>query len=196
MLGMSHDPPPQRRRPLHGIKLIDGQPTIIFETLCVKDRLPILANDEFHDAFRDVASAAAAWLLGRYVIMPDHIHFFAGYTGQDIPYENWVKYLKSQLTRALGGRGSRPGGRGSRPGGRGSRRAEKRVPGPGSAGASPSPAGLAELRWQSDHWDTRIRNPDAYEQKWLYVINNPLRKGLVAKPEDWPYQGELFPLRW
>jgi REP element-mobilizing transposase RayT len=137
--------------------------------------------------------------------MPDHIHFFAGYAGQDIPYENWVKYLKSQLTRALGGRGSRLGGRGSCLGGRGSRRAMKRVPAPGSAGASPSHVGPgsagaspshAELRWQTDHWDKRIRNPDAYEQKWLYVLNNPLRKGLAAKPEDWPYQGDLFLLRW
>jgi putative transposase len=195
MLGMPLDPLPQRRHPAHGIKLVDGQPTIIFDTLCLKDRRPILANDDFHDAFRDVASAADAWLLGRYVIMPDHIHFFSGYTGRDIPYENWMKYLKSQLSRTLGGRVSRRAA--SDPtGGRGSRRAVNRVPAPGSAGASPSHASFAELRWQTDHWDTRIRNAEAYELKWLYVLNNPVRKNLVARPEDWPYQGELYPLRW
>jgi putative transposase len=186
---MPPDPLPKRRHPAHGIKVVESQPTIIFDTICTKDRGPFLANDDFHNIFRDVAANAKAWLLGRYVIMPDHIHFFAGHDGGDIPYENWVKYLNSQLTKSLGRRDSHPGGRGSRPGGRGSRRAAPLVPAPGSAGASPSP-------WQTDHWDTRVRNADAYDHKWQYVLNNPVRAGLVAKPDDWPYQGEIFQLAW
>ncbi|MFO0851097.1 MAG: hypothetical protein U0871_21455 [Gemmataceae bacterium] len=52
------------------------------------------------------------------------------------------------------------------------------------------------LRWQTDHWDTRLRRHDGYEEKWQYVVNNPVRHGLVQRPEDWPHQGELHPLRW
>ena len=95
------EPRRARRHPVHGIKYVEGQPTIIFDTMCTKGRTPAFANVEFHSTFRAVAGNATAWLMGRYVIMPDHIHFFAGDVGRDIPYENWIKYLKSQLTKAL-----------------------------------------------------------------------------------------------
>ena len=52
------------------------------------------------------------------------------------------------------------------------------------------------LRWQTDHWDLRLRNGESYEAKWNYVRKNPVRAGLVERVEDWPYQGKLFELRW
>jgi putative transposase len=56
--------------------------------------------------------------------------------------------------------------------------------------------GNPDHRWLADHWDTRMRNKEAYEQKWEYTRWNPVRHGLVVKPEEWPYQGEIFELRW
>ena len=53
-----------------------------------------------------------------------------------------------------------------------------------------------EHRWQSNHWDTRLRREDNYAQKWDYVRNNPVRHGLVKSADDWPYQGEINILRW
>jgi len=178
---------PVRRHPVHGIKYVEGQSTIIFETICVKQRLQVLANDRFHAAFRSMATESTDWLIGRYVIMPDHIHLFAADVGNATPYENWIKYLKSQLTRKV-----RPTTRG-----RGSRQAAARSsnsnsPDPIASDASRFPS----FRWLTDHWDTRVRSRDAYEEKWLYVLNNPVRQGLVAKPEDWPFQGEIYQLRW
>lgn len=94
------DPPlPTRKHPAHGILLVDGQPTVIFDTICTKDRKPWLANDEVHRILKEVWSDADAWLMGKYVIMPDHIHFFAWYTGSLVKYEDWVKYWKSQFTK-------------------------------------------------------------------------------------------------
>jgi len=55
-------------------------------------------------------------------------------------------------------------------------------------------AGNPTQRWQSGHWDTRLRPGEGYAQKWEYVRNNPVRRGLVHHPDDWPYQGEIFPL--
>lgn len=52
------------------------------------------------------------------------------------------------------------------------------------------------LRWQTDHWDTRLRSGEGYDQKWEYVVNNPVRHGLVGCAEQWPYRGELHELRW
>lgn len=56
--------------------------------------------------------------------------------------------------------------------------------------------GRPECRWQTDHWDTRVRAATAYEEKWHYMLENPVRHGLVAHADDWPYKGEIYPLRW
>jgi REP element-mobilizing transposase RayT len=50
--------------------------------------------------------------------------------------------------------------------------------------------------WQTDFWDTQLRSGDSYAAKWEYVMNNPVRAGLVARSSDWRYQGELNVLRW
>ena len=50
--------------------------------------------------------------------------------------------------------------------------------------------------WQRDCWDRQLRTGESYAQKWEYVRNNPVRKGLVANADDWPYQGELNVLEW
>ena len=50
--------------------------------------------------------------------------------------------------------------------------------------------------WQPLQWDRRLRSSESYEEKWEYVRNNPVRHKLVARAEDWPYQGELNALRW
>ena len=35
------------------------------------------------------------------------------------------------------------------------------------------------------------RNDESYAGKWGYVRENPVRKGLAARWEDWPYQGAV-----
>jgi REP element-mobilizing transposase RayT len=90
---------PKRGHPSHGVLHVADQPTIIFDTVCTKDRKGWLANDAVHELLQDVWRQADAWLMGRYVIMPDLIHFFAGFAGSDIDHESWVKYWKSQFTK-------------------------------------------------------------------------------------------------
>jgi len=43
------------------------------------------------------------------------------------------------------------------------------------------------IRWQSDFFEHRLRNDDEYTEKAHYVRMNPVRKGLVATLEQWPY---------
>lgn len=50
--------------------------------------------------------------------------------------------------------------------------------------------------WQMNFWDTQLRQRDSYSAKWEYVVNNPVRAGLVSRAEDWAYQGELNLLSW
>ena len=50
--------------------------------------------------------------------------------------------------------------------------------------------------WQKDFFDRQLRSGESYHQKWLYIVENPVKPGLVARWEDWPYQGELNVLQW
>ena len=43
------------------------------------------------------------------------------------------------------------------------------------------------LHFQSDCFEHRIRNASEYAEKWHYIRNNPVRKGLVATAEEWPH---------
>ena len=45
--------------------------------------------------------------------------------------------------------------------------------------------------WQRGFFDHVMRNAESYSEKWHYVGENPVRAGLVARAENWPYQGEI-----
>jgi REP element-mobilizing transposase RayT len=148
---------PDRRRPVH-LPLLDigTRSNLVFLTVCTKDRRPVLANEELHGALRRVWQAATHWRVGRYVVMPDHVHLFCG-PGTSPPSElrAWVSYWKRLVTQANG-----------------------------------------EDVWQKNFWDTQLRRHESYSAKWEYVRQNPVRAGLAARAEDWPYQGELNVLNW
>jgi REP element-mobilizing transposase RayT len=55
--------------------------------------------------------------------------------------------------------------------------------------------GASAPRFQSDGFHHRLRGEESYAEKWEYVRANPVRAGLVKKPEDWPYQGVIHELR-
>ena len=41
--------------------------------------------------------------------------------------------------------------------------------------------------WQPDYWDRYIRNERHYRAVIEYIHQNPVKAGLVAKAEDWPW---------
>ena len=148
---------PDRRHPVHGVRFSIGQPVIVFLTVCTRQRRRWLATEENHNLLLSVWRRATAWLVGRYVILPDHVHLFAGPGELSVDLEAWVRYWKSRFTKA------------------------RAVP---------------EHRWQIGHWDRRLRKLESYDEKWQYVMQNPVRHGLAKRAEDWPFQEELFTLEW
>jgi REP element-mobilizing transposase RayT len=75
-------------------------PIIIFVTVCTKDRKPVLANAEMHEILRGSWQRAERWLVGRYVIMPDHIHLFcAPVVSVPESLQSWMGYWKATATR-------------------------------------------------------------------------------------------------
>jgi REP-associated tyrosine transposase len=73
-----------------------NEPVIIYLTVCSKDRKSIFAFDNRAVVIVDAWQKASLWLVGRYVIMPDHIHHFcAPNTFPMTPLKQWVKYWKA-----------------------------------------------------------------------------------------------------
>ena len=90
---------PVRKRPVH-LPSLHGcnRASIQFVTVCVKGRRPVLANDQAHELFRSILSDDSVFRVGRYVLMPDHVHLFC--TPNSYPTEplsKWVRYWKSRF---------------------------------------------------------------------------------------------------
>ena len=45
--------------------------------------------------------------------------------------------------------------------------------------------------WQREFFDHVLRSSESYASKWAYVRDNPVRAGLAARWENWPYAGEI-----
>jgi REP element-mobilizing transposase RayT len=134
---------------------------IYYLTACTLNRQAVLANPQIHESFVTFAQRATNWqvLVGRYVIMPDHVHFFAAFSPVSPALSTWMKSWKNSLSKTLRQMSVPPG------------------------------------HWQKDSFDHVLRSAESYAQKWVYVRDNPVRAGLVKRWEDWPYQGEIHPLR-
>ncbi len=49
--------------------------------------------------------------------------------------------------------------------------------------------GIAGDIWQREFHDRLLRTDDKLEEKWEYIRLNPVRDGLCAIPEEYPYSG-------
>jgi putative transposase len=51
--------------------------------------------------------------------------------------------------------------------------------------------GITGTFWQVSFWDRFLRAEEQVERVVEYVLNNPVRKGLVARWEEYPFSGSL-----
>ena len=154
---ISPDRLPGRRTPAHGVKLSLAGPNIVLLTVNTKDRVPWLAQPVVHASLREIWREADAWLVGDYVLMPDHLHLFCAPRDLSFTLERWLAYWKRRFSR-------------------------RHVDQPWA--------------WQRSGFHHRLRYARQRQEKWAYMRENPLRKLLVTRPEDWPYQGTIHELRW
>jgi len=159
---------------------------VFFITTCTHQRQAILANEQVAKILVEEWHGALerhGWMVGRYVIMPDHVHFFCvpapvaeivnlGYNnpvdGMGRPVyktlsafmQQWKQWTSKRIIREW-----RDG-----------------------------PSRLQSSIWQAEFFDHLLRSHESYSQKWEYVRQNPVRAGLVKKFEDWSWQGEIYSL--
>ena len=155
--------------------------------MCVDGRTRILDNDPTFErlvAFLLDSPTRYQWFGRRFVVMPDHIHLIAHQGHDAIRLGQWIKALKAVVG------GLRP-------------REERPVRAPGLQDATDvgrvSSHGDHEFtrvqrawRWQDGYHDHKFRTPESESRKWEYVCLNPVRAGLVKRPEEWPFGGEIF----
>jgi len=156
---------PQRGNPASGVHLDLGQSNIVLLTITTEKRKPWLANETAHQLLRETWTEANAWLVGDYLLMPDHLHCFCAPGNLQIPIESWIKFWKREFAIKT-----------------------KRL---ASTLAPP-----AEWKFQARGWHHRLRNSESHAQKWIYIQENPMRKGLVKQTENWPFKGRIFDLVW
>jgi putative transposase len=91
-----------RKTPAHFPTVESGfRAIIIFLTVCSHRRKRLLANEDVVQRIINAWETANFWRVGRYVIMPDHIHLFcAPNTFPPRPLKNWIAFWKNQIARA------------------------------------------------------------------------------------------------
>lgn len=132
---------------------------IYFITTCTSRRRSILASEEIAKILIGEWRAARerhGWAIGRFVIMPNHVHFFcrAELDAKTLPtmMQAWKQWTSKRMVRELKFKGN---------------------------------------VWQGEFFDHVLRSSESYSQKWDYVRENPVRAGIVAVADDWPWQGEI-----
>ena len=96
-----NEPEAGRKHPAH-MPLVEhhNEPVIIFLTVCSKDRKRTLASADVTQVIIQAWTGARSWLVGRYVIMPDHIHFFCAPSVFPLePLNQWVRYWKNLASK-------------------------------------------------------------------------------------------------
>jgi putative transposase len=88
-----------RRKPAQGVRIEAGQPTILFLTVCAVRPATWLATEVVPDSLVKIWREADGWMVGNYLLMPDHLHLFCGPRDLQFTAEKWVEFWKRQFSR-------------------------------------------------------------------------------------------------
>ena len=99
----SHDTKSRRHRPPRLTKLSSGVRPFYFVTFNTHRRADLLAHAAVHETFRQFCAKAQAYgvSVGRYVIMPDHVHLFVVFQPEGLTLVRWMQSLKNGLGKTL-----------------------------------------------------------------------------------------------
>jgi hypothetical protein len=74
---------------------------IYLVTCCTASRQKILANAQAHEAICAAWQHLGDWRSGRYVVMPDHVHFFIAPLACDASLPKCVQGFRSFVSKTL-----------------------------------------------------------------------------------------------
>jgi len=156
-----------------------GAQDLHFVTFSCYHCLPLLNipyRPDFLEILERVRRRYRLVLLG-YVVMPEHVHLLVTET-QRSTLSIAVQALKLGFVRSLEGFGT-PGSRKF-----------------GETGGSPFSSSIstngANRFWQNRFYDFNVWTEKKRIEKLRYIHRNPVRRGLVTSPEQWPWSS----FRW
>ncbi len=155
----------------------------IFFTVALANRgsdLLVREVDALREAVRDTRGQRP-FKIDAWVILPDHMHFVWTLPEGDSDFSTRIGAIKSRFTRRVGFHPTAPISNGAT-GWDG-----------GTVGWNPTLRSPSKIRkgdagiWQRRFWEHHIRHVADYAAHVRYCWINPVKHGLVERPEDWPY---------
>jgi putative transposase len=104
---MNNGGPDYPRRPPRLGWLFENMRPFYFVTFNTYKHLPMLARREVHEVFCSFCRCAIERnvAIGRYVLMPDHVHLFVALPPEGITLAQWIQALRSVIGKKLLGLG-------------------------------------------------------------------------------------------
>src|SRR5208282_106650 len=156
-----------------GLKHYQQTRQLHFATFSCYHRKPLLADPHARDTFVQILETVRGWygfwLIG-YVVMPEHVHLLLS----EPERENLALVL--QMLKQMVSRKLRPASKGGP--------SYREVGGPSyreAKGGDVQPQPF----WQARYYDFNVRSEPKRVEKLRYIHRNPVKRGLVERPEDW-----------
>ena len=93
-----------RKYPHHAPMNPLNENNLIFLTVCTKNRVPWLGSDVAYQVLHELWSDRSQWIVGPYVLMPDHIHLIAApASSQTSSLKDWTTWWKRRSARRFDG---------------------------------------------------------------------------------------------
>jgi putative transposase len=160
-----------------GLKRIYGHGHLHFITFSCYRRLPLLRSARARNAFvraLDQVRREHGFKLVGYVVMPERVHLLITEPARGTP-STALKTLKQRVSRFL--------------------RRKPRRSGPTAQQSFPF-ASSADSRlpqfWQKRFYDFNVWSRKKKVEKLGYMHANPLKRGLVDDPRNWPWSSYAF----
>ena len=146
-----------------------GSDHLHFITCSCYRRLPLLGTSAARDCFLEnlaVVRGKYDFALLGFVAMPEHIHLLMSEPNVGSPSEV-MKTLKEGVSRALRGTGQK------------------------NAATQTSAKSYRQF-WKPRFYDFNVWSEKKKNEKLDYIHLNPVKRGLVASPEDWKWSSYCF----
>jgi putative transposase len=161
-----------------GLKRYYGQSELHFVTFSCYRRLPLLGTARARNVLVKELSRVRreyGFLLVGYVVMPNHVHLLMGEPKKGTP-STVLQMLKQRVSRKMRKKNS-PVPRG-----------QLRIRFPRFASELPQ-------FWQPRFYDFNVFSHKKRKEKLGYMHANPVTRGLVQHPKDWPWSSWPFYFR-
>ena len=152
-----------------------GQGQFHFLTFSCYRRLPLLGTVRARNLFvKELGRVREEYgfLLIGYVVMPNHVHLLISEPKKRTP-STVLQMLKQRVSKKM---------------------RKSRQPAPRAQMKIPFPKFVGELPqfWQPRFYDFNVYSHEKKKEKLEYMHANPVNRGLVEHPKDWPWSSFLF----